>query len=162
MRPGLDQRALDGGGPAAAPDPTASVRLRAFSLRSTDRRQDGGAVGGAWIPPSCRAAPGAWVCRHVPLPVAGSHLPGSGRRYRYGDSHDAPRGAAIRGRSGFRQRLRSEGQPMGHSKNHGLRGLTLPLQLRAKLIGLSILIAGLAPLITSAQLDPIMVQVERD
>ena len=51
---------------------------------------------------------------------------------------------------------------MGHSKNHGLRGLTLPLQLRAKLIGLSILIAGLAPLITSAQLDPIMVQVERD
>ena len=50
---------------------------------------------------------------------------------------------------------------MGHSKNHGRRGLTLPLQLRAKLIGLSILIAGLAPLITSAQLDPIMVQVER-
>ena len=31
LRPGLDQRALDGGGPAAAPDPTASVRLRAFS-----------------------------------------------------------------------------------------------------------------------------------
>ena len=58
-------------------------------------------------------------------------------------------GAAIRGRSGFRQRLRSEGQPMGHSKNHGRRGLALPLQLRAKLIGLSILIAGLAPLITT-------------
>ena len=50
---------------------------------------------------------------------------------------------------------------MGHSKNHGRRGLTLTLQPRAKLIGLSILIAGLAPLITSAQLDPIMVQVER-
>ena len=50
---------------------------------------------------------------------------------------------------------------MEHSKNHGRRGLTLPLQPRAKLIGLSILIAGLAALIISAQLDPIMVQVER-
>ena len=50
---------------------------------------------------------------------------------------------------------------MGHSKNHGRRRLTLPLQPRAKLIGLSILIAGLASLIISAQLDPIMVQVER-
>ena len=37
---------------------------------------------------------------------------------------------------------------MGHSKNHGRRGLTLPLQLRAKLIGLSILIAGQAPMVT--------------
>ena len=35
------------------------------------------------------------------------------------------------------------------------------LQPRAKLIGLSILIAGLAALITSAQLDPITVLVER-
>ena len=50
---------------------------------------------------------------------------------------------------------------MGHSKNHGRRGLILPLQPRAKLIGLSILIAGLASLIISAQLDPIMAQVER-
>ena len=50
---------------------------------------------------------------------------------------------------------------MGHSENRGRRGLTLPLQPRAKLIGLSILIAGLASLITSAQLDPIMAQVER-
>ena len=50
---------------------------------------------------------------------------------------------------------------MGHSKNRGRRGLTLPLQPRAKRIGLSILIAGLASLITSAQLDPIMAQVER-
>ena len=32
---------------------------------------------------------------------------------------------------------------MGHSENRGRRGLTLPLQPRAKLIGLSILIAGL-------------------
>ena len=32
---------------------------------------------------------------------------------------------------------------------------------KGKLIGLSILIAGLASLITSAQLDPIMAQVER-
>ena len=39
---------------------------------------------------------------------------------------------------------------MEHSKNHGRRGLTLPLQPRAKLIGLSILIAGLAALIISA------------
>ena len=86
MRPGLDQRALDGGGPAAGPDPTASVRLRAFSLRSTDRRQDGGAVGGAWIPPSCRAATGAWVCRHVPLPVAGIGLARRRDRARPGQS----------------------------------------------------------------------------
>ena len=50
---------------------------------------------------------------------------------------------------------------MGHSENRGRRGLTLPLSPRAKLIGLSILIAGLASLITSAQLDPIMAQVER-
>ena len=50
---------------------------------------------------------------------------------------------------------------MGHSKNRGRRGLTLSLQPRAKLIGLSILIAGLASLIISAQLDPIMAQVER-
>ena len=50
---------------------------------------------------------------------------------------------------------------MGHSENRGRRGLTLPLQPRAKLIGLSILIAGIASLITSAQLDPIMAQVER-
>ena len=50
---------------------------------------------------------------------------------------------------------------MGHSENRGRRGLTRPLQPRAKLIGLSILIAGLASLITSAQLDPIMAQVER-
>ena len=32
---------------------------------------------------------------------------------------------------------------------------------KGKLIGLSILVAGLASLITSAQLDPIMAQVER-
>ena len=50
---------------------------------------------------------------------------------------------------------------MGHSKNQARRRLTLPLQPRAKLIGLSILIAGFASLITSAQLDPIMAQVER-
>ena len=50
---------------------------------------------------------------------------------------------------------------MGHSENRGRRGLTLPLSPRAKLIGLSILIAGLASLITSAQLDPITAQVER-
>ena len=50
---------------------------------------------------------------------------------------------------------------MGHSENRARRGLTLPRQPRAKLIGLSILIAGLASLITSAQLDPIMAQVER-
>ena len=50
---------------------------------------------------------------------------------------------------------------MGHSENRGRRGLTLPLQPKAKPIGLSILIAGLVALITSAQLDPIMAQVER-
>ena len=50
---------------------------------------------------------------------------------------------------------------MGHSENRGGRRLTLPLQPRAKLIGLSILIAGFASLITSAQLDPITAQGER-
>ena len=50
---------------------------------------------------------------------------------------------------------------MGHSENRARRALSLPLQPRAKLIGLSILIAGFASLITSAQLDPIMAQVER-
>ena len=50
---------------------------------------------------------------------------------------------------------------MGHSENRGRRGLTLPFQPRAKLIGLSILIAGFASLITSAQLDPITARVER-
>ena len=61
LRPGLNQRALDGGGSTAEPDPTASDRLRPFSLRSTERRQDGWsrarteaspyrALRGAWIP----------------------------------------------------------------------------------------------------------------
>ena len=50
---------------------------------------------------------------------------------------------------------------MGHSENRGRRGLTLPLSPRAKLIGLSILIAGLASLIMSAQLDPVTARVER-
>ena len=36
---------------------------------------------------------------------------------------------------------------MGHSKNHGRRRLTLPLQLRAKMIGLAMFIGGLTPLI---------------
>ena len=44
---------------------------------------------------------------------------------------------------------------MGHSKNHGRRGLTLPLPLRAKMIGLAMFIGGFMGLITSAQLDPI-------
>ncbi len=50
---------------------------------------------------------------------------------------------------------------MGHSKNHGRRGLTLPLQLRAKMIGLAMFIGGFMGLITSAQLDPITARVER-
>ena len=50
LRPGLDQRALVVGGSTAEQDPTASGGLQPFSLRSTDRRQDGGAVGGARIP----------------------------------------------------------------------------------------------------------------
>ena len=94
------------------------------------------------------------------LPVGG-HLPGRSGRHRHGDSHDAPRGAAIRRRSGFRQRLRSEKQPMGHSKNRGRRRLTLPLPLRAKMIGLAMFVGGFMGLITSAQLDPISARVER-
>ena len=50
---------------------------------------------------------------------------------------------------------------MGHSKNHGRRGLTLPLPLRAKMIGLAMFIGGFMGLITSAQLDPISARVER-
>ena len=40
---------------------------------------------------------------------------------------------------------------MGHSKNHGRRRLTLPLPLRAKMIGLAMFIGGFMGLITSAQ-----------
>ena len=50
---------------------------------------------------------------------------------------------------------------MGHSKNHGRRGLTLPLPLRAKMIGLAMFIGGFMGLIASAQLDPITARVER-
>ena len=50
---------------------------------------------------------------------------------------------------------------MGHSKNRGRRRLTLPLQLRAKMIGCAMFIGGFMGLITSAQLDPISAHVER-
>ena len=50
---------------------------------------------------------------------------------------------------------------MGHSKNRALRGLTLPLQLRAKMIGGGMFVSGFMGLITSAQLDPISAHVER-
>ena len=50
---------------------------------------------------------------------------------------------------------------MGHSKNRGRRRLTLPLPLRAKMIGLAMFIGGFMGLIASAQLDPITAHVER-
>ena len=50
---------------------------------------------------------------------------------------------------------------MGHSKNRGRRRLTLPLPLRAKMIGLAMFVGGFMGLITSAQLDPISAHVER-
>ena len=50
---------------------------------------------------------------------------------------------------------------MGHSKNRGRRGLTLPLPLRAKMIGVAMFVGGFMGLITSAQLDPITARVER-
>ena len=51
---------------------------------------------------------------------------------------------------------------MGHSKNSsGRRRLTLPLPLRAKMIGLAMFIGGFMGLIASAQLDPISARVER-
>ena len=50
---------------------------------------------------------------------------------------------------------------MGHSKNRGRRGLTLPLPLRAKMIGGAMFVSGFMGLITSAQLDPISAHVER-
>ena len=49
---------------------------------------------------------------------------------------------------------------MGHSKNRGRRRLTLPLPLRAKMIGLAMFIGGFMGLIASAQLDPITAHVE--
>ena len=50
---------------------------------------------------------------------------------------------------------------MGHSKNRALIGLTLPLQLRTKMIGGAMFVSGFMGLITSAQLDPISAHVER-
>ena len=50
---------------------------------------------------------------------------------------------------------------MGHSKNRARRRLTLPLPLRAKMIGCAMFIGGFMGLITSAQLDPISARVER-
>ena len=50
---------------------------------------------------------------------------------------------------------------MGHSTNRGRRRLTLPLPLRAKMIGCAMFIGGFMGLITSAQLDPISARVER-
>ena len=50
---------------------------------------------------------------------------------------------------------------MAHSTTQGRRRLTLPLPLRAKMIGLAIFIGGFMGLITSAQLDPISAHVER-
>ena len=60
LRPGLDQHALDGGGSTAEPDPTASDRLRPFSLRSTERRQDGWSRARTEASPD-RALRGAWI-----------------------------------------------------------------------------------------------------
>ena len=50
---------------------------------------------------------------------------------------------------------------MGHSTNRGRSGLTLPLELRAKMIGLAMFIGGFMGLIASVQLDPISARVER-
>ena len=50
---------------------------------------------------------------------------------------------------------------MGHSKNQARRRLTLPLPLRAKMIGLAMFVGGFMGLIASAQLDPITARVER-
>ena len=50
---------------------------------------------------------------------------------------------------------------MGHSNNQARRRLTLPLPLRAKMIGLAMFIGGFMGLIASAQLDPITARVER-
>ena len=44
---------------------------------------------------------------------------------------------------------------MGHSTTQARKRLTLPLPLRAKMIGCAMFIGGFMGLITSAQLDPI-------
>ena len=50
---------------------------------------------------------------------------------------------------------------MGHSTTQARKRLTLPLPLRAKMIGCAMFIGGFMGLITSAQLDPISARVER-
>ena len=50
---------------------------------------------------------------------------------------------------------------MGHSTTQARKRLTLPLPLRAKMIGCAMFIGGFMGLITSAQLDPISAHVER-
>ncbi len=50
---------------------------------------------------------------------------------------------------------------MGHSENRGAAGLRLQNRSRSKRIGLGILVAGVAALITSAQSDSITARVER-
>ena len=67
LRPGLDQHALDDGGSTAEPDPTASDRLRPFSLRSTERRQDGWSRARTEASPY-RALHGAWIPLIAPDP----------------------------------------------------------------------------------------------
>ena len=50
---------------------------------------------------------------------------------------------------------------MGHSTTQARKRLTLPLPLRAKMIGCAMFIGGFMGLITSAPLDPISARVER-
>ena len=92
--------------------------------------------------------------------AVGGDLPRRGGWDRYGDSHDAARGAALCRGSRIRQRLRSEGEPMGNRT----AGMNIASKLKTKRtarIGIAVLVFGMLALITQAQFKPIDATVVR-
>ena len=92
--------------------------------------------------------------------AVGGDLPRRGGWYRYGDSHDAARGEALCRGSRIRQRLRSEGEPMGNRT----AGMNIASKLKTKRtarIGIALLVFGMLALITQAQFEPIDATVVR-
>ena len=92
--------------------------------------------------------------------AVGGDLPRRGGWDCDGHSHDAARGAALCRRGRVRQRLRSEGEPMGNR--------TVAMNIASKLktkrtarIGSAVLAFGMLALVTQAQFEPIDATVER-